>query len=438
MYLKAGYRLCVSFSETVDPNFDSFIVDCLPELVPVPSLSDANMETVDTHAVHEHALKMLEVADYTLAYAPDIKLDGVYTMDQVTPEWLSQVLASQVQGAEVISANSLGGHEGMTSRHKWRLEWNSKGQQAGLPTAIFFKATPESPQLREMLSLLHMAELEAHVYSELQQDLNGLIPKAYYARSYPGGRFIIILEDLDEAGVTPHWMGDTCTIDHARAVAVAQAKIHSKFWNSPRFQQDLVWVRPRSRRFGELWLRKFFDGNRKAFLASDLGKSSPEYVRDFINKWNDNCVACYDYWDRKPQTIVHGDSHLGNTLGYTDGSAGYYDWQCLFRGYGYRDLSYFLMSALTSEDCKEHERDIFNLYTDTLEEHGVQVDRSEAWRDYCLLAVERFDSAMTSLTNGGYGHARHAFERQIRTISAALQDHDVSQLLDQVLRNGTI
>jgi hypothetical protein len=400
------------------------------------------MALVDTPSVHQHALAALEASDMLLATAPTIVLepDAVYTIEQVTPAWLTKILGSAAPGASVLTANNTGGHEGMTSRHKWTLEWNDAGKAANLPTKIFFKATPENAHLRETLSLLHMAELEAHVYNDLSPDLEpeGLIPKCYYARAYPGGRFIIILEDLEQRNVKVHWMADTITPDYAHAVAVALARIHAKFWNSPRFDGDMVWVRPRCRRFGELWLRKFFTNNRKMFLVSDLGKDLPEYTKELIRAWDRNCIALYEYWDRKPPTIVHGDSHLGNVLEYEDGSAGYYDWQCLFRGYGYRDLSYFLMSSLDVEACEAHERELFDTYTDTLEANGVKLDRDEAWLDYCLLALERFDSAMTSTTNGGYGHGRSAFERQVKTISHLAQKHDIAKLLDRVVKTGSI
>ena len=395
---------------------------------------------LDSQAVHWATISKLEEADLMLARLPELPLgpDDVYTMDKVTPSWLTKVLGCSVPGAEVLTTSIVGGHEGMTSRHKWRLVWNKAGQTAGLPTAIFFKATPENAHLREMLSLLHMAERECHVYNEIQDELKDLIPKAYYARSYAGGRHIIILEDIEERGITPHWMGDTCSIPFARAVAVAMAKIHSRFWNSPRFESDIVWVRPHCRRYRERWQQKFFNDNRKKFLEMDVGKNCDEDIRNLIKAWDEGCVKVWEYFDRKPPTILHGDSHLGNVLEYADGTAGMYDWQCLFRGYGYRDLSYFLMSALTAEDCEEHEREIFDLYTDSLAESGIEVDRAEAWLDYCLLALDRLDSAMTSLSNGGYGHAPHALLRQVRTISAAAKKHDVATLLDRVVQTGSI
>jgi hypothetical protein len=396
------------------------------------------MSILDSTILHRHVLEKLEAADLMLGHTAEVKLDEVYTADMITPEWLSKAIGGEVPRAKIEKITSAGGHEGMTRRDKLSLVWNQEGQDAGLPKAIFIKATPTDVHLRETLSLLHMAELESHVYNDLGKELTGLIPKCFYARSFPGGRFIIILEDMDEQGMTPHWMGDTVTIPLARGVAVTFAKIHAKYWNSSRFEGDMVWVRPRCRRFGENWLRNQFDINRKKFLESELGKSTPEYTQNLIRQWIKSSDKVYEYWDTKPPTIVHGDSHLGNVLEFPDGSAGIYDWQCLFRGYGYRDLSYFLMSAFTVEDCHGHEREIFDLYTDTLEANGVKVDREEAWLDYCLLGLERFDSAMTSLNRGGYGHARHAFERQVATLSVVLEEHDVANLLDRVVKTGSI
>jgi hypothetical protein len=136
-----------------------------------------------------------------------------------------------------------------------------------------------------------MGELEAHVYNTLHQELSGIISTAYYARSYPGGRFIIIMEDLEERGIKPYWMGDMCSLNHARAGAVSLAKIHSKFWNSNRFEHDLSWIRPQSRRFGELWMRKLSQDSRKKFLATDMGKNLPLYIHNLIRQWDENCTT---------------------------------------------------------------------------------------------------------------------------------------------------
>ncbi|KAI9735736.1 MAG: hypothetical protein M1818_006344 [Claussenomyces sp. TS43310] len=397
------------------------------------------MALVDHQSVHQHALETLAEADALLACTPHLELDGVHTIDKVDPEWLSKTLGLEIPGAVVEELSIVGAHEGMTSRHKWKLVWNREGQEADLPATIFIKATPDDPHLRQMLSVIHMGELEAHVYNDLQQEFGDFIPKAYYSRSYPGGRFIIIMEDLEERGIKPYWFGDSCPLQHARAVAVTQAKMHAKFWDSERFESDLIWVRPRTRRFGELWMRKYFSANRQRFLEMDAAKNLPVYVQNLVKDWDENCLAVHDYWETRPQTFLHGDPHLGNSLGFADGRAGFYDWQCLFRGYGYRDLAYFLMSALTSEDYEAHEKEIFDLYTDTLEQNGVKVNREEAWLDYCLFVLDSLDASISTLTNtAGYGHAQHGLERHLNTLSATLQRHDVAALLRRVVETGSV
>lgn len=396
---------------------------------------------LDTKPAHWDVLLKLQAADLILSKLEHLPLpEGeVCLMEDVNQQWLSKVLGKDVEGAELVSANSVGGHEGMTSRHKWQLEWNDKGKAANLPTRIFFKATPQSPPLREMLALLHMDERECCFYNSVGKELEDLAPKCYYAKSYGGGRHIIILEDLDVRGAVGHWMGDSISVAYAREVAIAFAKIHARFWNSPRFDSDMVWARPHCRRFGEPWQLDFFQRVHRLFLATDDGKNASEYVRQVIHEWDANCVKIWEYFDRKPATLLHGDSHLGNVLEFSDGSAGWYDLQCTFKGYGYRDLAYFTNSALTNEDRVPNERAIFDLYTDTLEQNGVVIgNREEAWLDYCLLKLDRFDSTMTSLTTGGYGHARHALERQLRTISAAIEEHDVLTLMRRVLATGQI
>lgn len=393
---------------------------------------------IDDSALHKHALARLEAADKALAYADHSHLKDVHQSEDITEAWLTTVLSKGVPGAEVTEVRPIGGHEGMTSRSKLEVIWNEQGRAAGLPAKIFVKTTPKNPHLLEMLSMLHMAELEVEFYNTCASDVAEFVPVCYYARSHPGGRFIILLEVLEDREITPHWMGDTCDIDYAYQVAIMQAKVHARFWETPRFSTDMVFVRPRSRRLGEQWLETMFHRVRKNFLASEIGLAVPQYVREIVELWNENCDKFYAYWDTKPATIVHGDSHLGNVLQFKDGTAGFYDWQCFFKGYGFRDLSYFLMSALTVEDVKGHERKIFDTYVDTLAAEGVKVDREEAWLDYCLLALERFDSAMTPLTQGGYGHARHALERQVKTLTYVLQEHDVATLMRRVLKTGSI
>jgi hypothetical protein len=97
------------------------------------------------------------------------------------------------------------------------------------------------------------------------------------------------------------------------------------------------------------------------------------------------------------------------------------------------------MTAMTNADCKAHEKEIFTLYTATLEQNGVNVDYGEAWLDYTLFALDALDAVLALLANGGgFGHAQHGFKRAFETMSAAIQKHDVLTLLQKVIKTGFI
>jgi aminoglycoside phosphotransferase (APT) family kinase protein len=52
----------------------------------------------------------------------------------------------------------------------------------------------------------------------------------------------------------------------------------------------------------------------------------------------------------EPQTLLHGDPHIGSTYVLPDDDVGFLDWQMARRGNWSLDLGYFLQGALTIED----------------------------------------------------------------------------------------
>ena len=54
-----------------------------------------------------------------------------------------------------------------------------------------------------------------------------------------------------------------------------------------------------------------------------------------------------------PQTLLHGDPHIGNTYVLPDDTVGFLDWQMARSGNFALDLGYFLQGALTIEDRRQ-------------------------------------------------------------------------------------
>lgn len=247
-----------------------------------------------------------------------------------------------------------------------------------------------------------------------------------------------MVDDLEASGCRPFWSKDHCPPGHARAVVTALASLHARFWQSDRFNGDLSWVRPRTRKLGATWHRRSFVDARIAFLASDHAAKLPAPVRETLELWSVHDQRVYDYWDRLPATLLHGDCHLGNTYAKPDGSAGLFDWQVIFRGPGLRDLGYFMLSALSDDDRRSQERGLFDHYCDELDRHGIHLERGKAWRDLSLLTLDSMDAVMKTIVRGGYGHAASGLERSLQSRIGAMVDRDVAGLLARVIDEGEL
>jgi aminoglycoside phosphotransferase (APT) family kinase protein len=245
------------------------------------------------------------------------------------------------------------------------------------------------------------------------------------------------MEVLERRGLKPYWGKDHCTLAHAKAVVEALATLHATYWESDRFATDLAWVRPRTSRFGFEWHQRSFTVARQQYLAGPVAAELPASMKELVQRWDANDRLVYDYWDRLPATILHGDSHLGNTYSHPDGRAGYFDWQVMYRGHGLRDVGYFFLSA-ADEELHSHEREVVAHYLDHLAARGVELDRDKAWANYCLLALDFLDANIKTVTRGGYGHADSALDRQRAAVSKSILDNGVPDLLDKVIRDGSL
>jgi hypothetical protein len=138
-----------------------------------------------------------------------------------------------------------------------------------------------------------------------------------------------------------------------------------------------------------------------------------------------------DIWARyigtlttSPQTLLHGDPHIGNTYVLPDDEVGFLDWQMVRRGNWSLDLGYFLQGALTIEDRRQSERQLLEEYRGALElapdeiptaeevwlryrasvAHGLAIwiatlSGGDAWQrpEICLAFAQRYSAAFMDL-----------------------------------------
>jgi hypothetical protein len=338
----------------------------------------------------------LNAAGQAVAAAlPRVPTRGPWRSSDVTTAWLTDNLARQVPGAAALSATPLDGTTGTTDRRRLSVEWNNTGKEAGLPGNLFLKSTSLTAKNRLMVGPLGMSTNEVRFYDQAADELNGLVPKAWYAHAGLGARFLIVLEDIVADGARTYALADRCDLAHAQGLIDVFARLHALFWNSPRFSGDLRWVRTWSSRPGYVVLKRFYA--RAGALKLDRPEITP-VVRAVSAALDTHADAYYREFEAGPLTLLHGDSHLGNTFASPDGRSGLLDWQVVWQGPGLREVAYFMVTGLETELRREHERELLERYLEGLRSGGIADVPSydEAFRRYRLFAAEAWDAtAMT-------------------------------------------
>src|SRR5260221_14728993 len=84
-----------------------------------------------------------------------------------------------------------------------------------------------------------------------------------------------------------------------------------------------------------------------------------------------------------PRTLLHGDSHVGQTYITGDGRMGLTDWQATLQGgWGY-DFAYLVGSACEPDDRRAWERELLELYLGRLAAAGAPAPGfDDAWLTY--------------------------------------------------------
>lgn len=231
------------------------------------------------------------------------------------------------------------------------------------------------------------------------------------------GRFVLVLEDL---AVDRCEFPDTLhplPVDRAALVVELLARLHATFW-----ERVPGWTYSAS-------------GDTTSLLTGSLAKASarrlagrtdiPVRNGGFIN---DNYRAVARLIDTGPHTVMHGDAHPGNVY-FRNGSAGLLDWQAVRRGHPSRELSYTLITSMTTADRVDHQRELLDVYRRALTAGGgPELDPDELWNRYRQAALYAYIATLITAGMGGMQDETIAFEGLGRAVSA-LADLDTVKTL---------
>lgn len=276
--------------------------------------------------------------------------------EEITPAWMTAALARHHPEVTVDGVTVELRDDGTNRRARLALSY----EQGRGPATVFVKAAdPAHKDLIRMTSgMFHEPRLfMSGVDLALEHPIVhiALIDEDAYD-------FVMVMEDLAARGADPRDSLRPLTVEQALSGVRALGRMHGRYWGQRVLQNpDLDWLEP----FVP------FDGLQYAPLPSALERLDSDTPNGVMSLSIDQLVE--SVWKpyirtltTSPQTLLHGDPHIGNTYVTRDNAVGFLDWQMARRGNWSLDLGYFLQGALTTEDRRTHERALLEQYRDAL------------------------------------------------------------------------
>lgn len=356
------------------------------------------------------------------------------SVEKFTPAIINQMLQqfhpdAVVERFDILKAMQYG--EGMVStaaRAYLKLHFTA-GTGQGLPTSVVLKLAYDLEQLPSPLYAN-----EVNFYRHLHSEVPVVVPQTLGAHYDPESRhFALLLEDLREQSVVFPNALSPLSLNQVEQVLESLAKLHANYWQTPRFASDLQ------------WLETHVSGD----LADFMNKLVPHVIQqeidtnffkhELVAKMNTSgdellqgLLAVQQHQSRLPQTLLHGDTHIGNIYLHSEG-IGLLDWQLMVRGYCMHDVNYLITTALPVNLRRKHERNLLRGYLEKLKQFGVKQPPSfdQAWDEYRRTLIWGVYIGWLTTNVANYGWEIQAVN--LVRLTTAYDDLGTAELVKEVL-----
>lgn len=336
---------------------------------------------------------------------------------------MTAALRDHHQGAVVDTVSIALRNDGTNRRARLALRY-----AAGTgPATVFVKAVdPEHADL---------VELTSGLYHEPRLFLSDVVlpldhPTVYRAVIDEQRRdFLLLMEDVVARGADPRDATRPLSLDEAVRGVRGLARLHGAFWGERiTGNPALSWVEPFVP-FAGLELAPLEVAYQR------LGDSVPAEITAmsgaelFGSLW----ARYISSLTRGPQTLLHGDPHIGNTYVLPDGDVGFLDWQMVRHGNFSLDLGYFLQGALTIADRRAGERALLEEYRGALGLPAADLPSAEEiWLHYRASAAHGLAIWIATLSGGDSWQRPDISLAFAQRYAAAFTDLDTRAALDSL------
>ncbi len=345
---------------------------------------------------------------------------------EITLDWLTTALRMYAPDVSVRHFEIVDVINGTSTKLRIRLEMDEAGQRAGIPRTVILKGGFE-PHSREY-AFMHESEVRGYrdVYSVLELET----PICYFA-DFDAERKqgIVIMEDLVASGVAfchplrPH------TYDEVALRLNVLAKFHASTWASSCFARggQWDWVRDTARTardFKASYILKPEFWNNVIALPRGAAASVRFHDPDWMARVMIKQVI---FSDERPQSILHGDTHLGNLYVTTDGIPGFFD-SLVGRAPPMSEIAYHVAGGLDPSNRRQWEGALVGHYLDELRRHGIDAPSfDDAMHQYAMFLARGY---LIFLVNDTHYQSEAINTAYTARFSAAMLDHGTFSLYD--------
>lgn len=354
----------------------------------------------------------------------------------ITPAYLTRLMAQAVPGVTVthvdmVEAKTYGEQFVSTAGRVIVNVRYGGGSPADLPTRLVVKVARGVDKI-----LAPFYENEVNFYNRVRPELDLETPRSFGAGfDAASSDFAIVLEDLTLRGAIFPSVLSPVTLDTVRSILSQQAKLHARFWESPRLRPggDLAWAGSHVEgKVAELMMVGAEPLIQHEIDTVSFKREMVQRLRTTGPALRNGTLALHRHQQSLPQTLVEGDMHIGNSYILPDGSGGLLDWQLTCRGHHMHDVSYLVTTALSVDDRRAHEQDLVRFYLDRLRAEGVADIPSfeESFTEFgrCLMWGVYIGWLTTPVVNYGWEiNVMNHFR-----LTTAFEDHDTARLIGQV------
>jgi len=353
----------------------------------------------------------------------------------ITPAYLTALLAeqhpgTQVDAVEIVDAKTYGEAMVSTAARAVVKPRYARGSPPGLPNRLVLKLARGIDDI-----MVPFYANEVAFYRRIRPELAIEAPRCFGGDFDPAsGHFALALEDLTGRDALFPNVTQRITPDNVRALLDTLAALHARYWESPRFSGDLAWVETHlaggvaalMNGLAPVYIQHEIDNeNFKRELVQRLRTTGPELLA--------GVQAVQRHQAALPQTLLHGDAHLGNTYLLPDGGGGLLDWQLMVRGHALHDVNYLVTTALSIADRRLHEHGLLAYYLDRLARNGVAaVPRFDvAWREYRRAVIWGVYIGWLTTPVVNYGWEINVLNHL--RLTTAYEDHETAKLVAELL-----